>query len=783
MNVSIIIPFHGNSSFLSDCLESLSEQTYKDIETIIVCDHIKENINYLIKAYRKELNLVVYELEDKTGVAAARNLGIEKAKSEYIYFLDSDDYIYEDGLERLIRVVENSDTELDMVYGRKKGTWYKRNVFINTFRKDKETEVESEQDEEVDSMEDAQVEEGNGSEEILGEAETEADFTEASEPSEAEDLEEVEIDEEAVAQRRRNRAYTYLVSKKRGMKNISALHILYRKQFLDENHIRFDERFSLYADTTFVFEALQAVGGIGKDLKALYIKRRHNDPINFPAISQMKSEERFWQYIDVYYATIEKLPLDSTLRARLDKKVLNYFTNSFAFKLRRSKNESYRTDRFEAMRKLISGMDKERIRRLKKYKKRVVKALLKGDVKRATQVVNRHLAYRKFKRILKNKRVLVKYLYFNWFIKQPLKENVVLLESFFGKNYSDSPKYIYEYLSKNYPGKYKFVWVINKKHTQIPYKHIKIKRFGIRYAYYLAVSKYFVFNGRQPEWVKKREGNIFLETWHGTPLKRLVFDQEEVCGATPRYKEQVYKQSRLWDYLIAANQFSSDVFRSCFMYDKEMLEFGYPRNDIMHYNNKQEITDKIRERLNIPIDKKTILYAPTWRDDEFYAKGEYKFALQLDLNRMKAELGNEYIILLRTHYFIADALDVTGLEDFAFNLSKYDDISELYLISDILITDYSSVFFDYANLKRPMLFFTYDLDKYRDILRGFYIDMETSVPGPMLFTTEEVIDAIKSIDAITEEYKERYEEFYERFCSWENGHASENVVKRVFELE
>ena len=139
--------------------------------------------------------------------------------------------------------------------------------------------------------------------------------------------------------------------------------------------------------------------------------------------------------------------------------------------------------------------------------------------------------------------------------------------------------------------------------------------------------------------------------------------------------------------------------------------------------------------------------------------------------------------MLRTHYFIADALDVTGLEGFAYNLSKYDDISELYLISDILITDYSSVFFDYANLKRPMLFFTYDLEKYRDVLRGFYIDIEEELPGPLLFTTEEIITAIGNIDKLELEYHKKYVAFYDKYCAWEDGHASQKVAEEVFQLK
>ena len=154
--------------------------------------------------------------------------------------------------------------------------------------------------------------------------------------------------------------------------------------------------------------------------------------------------------------------------------------------------------------------------------------------------------------------------------------------------------------------------------------------------------------------------------------------------------------------------------------------------------------------------------------------------MKLDLDLLKQELGDEYVVLLRTHHYIADNLDVTGLEDFAFNLSKYDDIAEVYLISDICITDYSSVFFDFANLKRPMLFYTYDLDKYRDVLRGFYIDMETELPGPLVYTTQEVVERIKNIDALNEEFSNRYEQFYQRFCSWEDGNASKRVVDIVF---
>lgn len=239
-------------------------------------------------------------------------------------------------------------------------------------------------------------------------------------------------------------------------------------------------------------------------------------------------------------------------------------------------------------------------------------------------------------------------------------------------------------------------------------------------------------------------------------------------------------QTRSWDFLVAPNQFSEDIFRHAFMYDGKMLETGYPRNDILYRPDKERLAAEIKEELNIPGDKKVILYAPTWRDDEFYGHAQYKFSLKLELDKMKKELGDEYVVILRTHYFIADFLDLSGYDGFAYNLSRYDDIARLYLISDILITDYSSVFFDYANLKRPMLFYTYDLDKYRSVLRGFYMDVEEELPGPMLFDTEEVIASVKNIEEVQSRYKDKFDKFYNKYCAWEDGHATEKVVNAVF---
>src|SRR5699024_10124915 len=295
---------------------------------------------------------------------------------------------------------------------------------------------------------------------------------------------------------------------------------------------------------------------------------------------------------------------------------------------------------------------------------------------------------------------------------------------------------------------------------------------------------YWVSNSRFPNDTVKREEHVYVQTWHGTPLKRLAGDMENVLMPgtnVEKYKRNFYNETQRWDYLVSPNAYSTNIFEQAFWFDRNIIESGYPRNDILYNKNSDEDIVAVKRKLGIPNEKKVILYTPTWRDDEYYGKGKYKFTLALDLQKMQECLGDEYHVLLRMHYFIASQMDVSDVQGFAFDVSDYEDIGELYLISDILITDYSSVFFDYAHLKRPILFYTYDLDKYRGQLRGFYFDMEEEVPGPLLKTTDEVIEAIGDIGHVQTEYQNKYDEFHNTYCLWDHGDASSAVVKEVFE--
>lgn len=365
-----------------------------------------------------------------------------------------------------------------------------------------------------------------------------------------------------------------------------------------------------------------------------------------------------------------------------------------------------------------------------------------------------------------------------------VKDNkLIMFESFLGKQFSDNPRAIYEYLKEHYP-EYKLYWSIERRSIhKFEDKEIKsIKRFSLKWLYLMNRAKYWITNSRLPLWIPKPSNTIYVQTWHGTPLKKLATDMEEVHMPgtnTEQYKRSFLREANKWDFLISPNAYSTEIFKRAFSFNKNILETGYPRNDYLINNNNIKMINKIKSNLGIPIDKKIILYAPTWRDNQYYTPGKYKFRIQMDLDLLKRELSTEYCILLRLHYLIAENLDFSNYKGFIFDLTFHDDIRDLYLISDILVTDYSSVFFDYAILKRPMIFYVYDLEEYRDTLRGFYFDFENEAPGPLVKTTEELISSIISLNEHNFP-NDKFIEFHNQFCYLEDGKATERVVNNIF---
>jgi CDP-glycerol glycerophosphotransferase len=704
--ISIIIPVFNTEQYITDCIKSVTKQTYKDIEILIINDNSNEECKELLeKLAEKDNRIRLFHFEKREGVGAARNFGIKKAQGEFVYFLDSDDYLAHKTLELLIRHIKNHN----LIFGRIKSTNFRNGIAI-----------------------------------IL------------------EGLFKIKL---------------YTDERYNLIKDRTALNCLFKRKFIAKNNLSFSENVDLYSDLSLMVPALIESDQVSYLKEAVYFKRKRNDPITNPSLNQYDNQLKIQDFLKQYNQLKDKYQ-DDLANEFLDKQLLNFYRKDIVTYFKHGDGINLFYDELVAsLKKVNTGILNKHSMILRKE----VHILKNGNISAYKKINAKHHLLRQIREGLKTKRKFYILLYRRIFMKLPIKKELIFLESFLGKNYSDSPKYIYEYMLNNNIN-YKFVWSLNEK-KELPGNPIQVKRFSLRYFYYLARAKYWVSNSRLPRYLDKREGNVYIQTWHGTPLKTLVFDMDDIYSADPKYKKNFYDQSRRWDYLSSPNKYSSEIFKRAFLFDKKMLEFGYPRNDILYQKNTKPEILNLKQKMNLPNDKKIVLYAPTWRDDEFYARGKYKFTLQLDLERMRNQLGKDHIVLLRMHYFIASQMDISDFEGFVYDFSNYDDIAELYLVSDILITDYSSVFFDYANLKRPILFYTYDLEKYRDQLRGFYIDVEREVPGPLLKTSDEVIHSIQNISDVQIEYEKKYEDFYERFCKWDDGCASEKTVKAVFNNE
>lgn len=361
-------------------------------------------------------------------------------------------------------------------------------------------------------------------------------------------------------------------------------------------------------------------------------------------------------------------------------------------------------------------------------------------------------------------------------------KRVIFFESSVGRSYSGNPKYVYEeMLRRGLDREFRCVWSLEDTKTHIPGGAIKIQRARLKYLYYLSIAKFWVCDSRLPSFVVKRSKTEYIQLWHGTPLKKLAMDLDVLVVSDgmdlSEYKKLFKLNTQTWDYLISQSHYNTEKFRSCFDYKKEILEIGSPRNDVLFHKNNEKQINSLKNKYNFPIDKKIILYAPTWRDDQFYANKLYKYTSPLDLDLLQKKLGDTHIIIIKLHYLIKDARNWSKYKGFVFLCDHDCDIQELYIISDILITDYSSAMFDYALLERPMIIYAYDYEKYRDNLRGLYFNIFDEFPGPIVKNTSDLVDSLKQYDY--NDYKEKYKKFLEKYSSFEEGIASSKIVDLI----
>ncbi|MER5985245.1 CDP-glycerol glycerophosphotransferase family protein [Streptomyces sp. NPDC001787] len=355
----------------------------------------------------------------------------------------------------------------------------------------------------------------------------------------------------------------------------------------------------------------------------------------------------------------------------------------------------------------------------------------------------------------------------------------VLYSSFDGRQYSDSPRAIHQELAGRDPG-IEHLWVVRDQQTAVPAGVRAVALHSAEWHEALARSRWIVTNTQLPEWFERAEGQYVVQTWHGTPLKRIGRDLAGTPNADSAYMASMPARAAQWSVLISPNSFSTPILRRAFGHTGEVLECGYPRNDLLHAPDRAKVAAAVREGLAIPDHKRVILYAPTWREDRPRQGGRYGLDLQLDLRRAREALGDDHVLLVRRHYLVGGSIPQS---DFVRDVSRYPDVAELLLISDCLVTDYSSLMFDFARTGRPMLFHTYDLEHYRDTLRGFCFDFESRAPGPLIPTSAGVVAALRDPETATAAHRGAYARFREAFCDLDDGTAAARVVDLMLKEE
>lgn len=381
----------------------------------------------------------------------------------------------------------------------------------------------------------------------------------------------------------------------------------------------------------------------------------------------------------------------------------------------------------------------------------------------------------------------------------PIDSKKVFFESFGGRSFSCSPKALYlAMLQDSRFDDYEFVWCFKGQNTVNNYRKMTVfsratvvQRGSSEYFEALASAKTLILNTRLPEYVMPKPDQVFVQCWHGTPLKRLGYDVKietaNALNTTSELAERFGMDCRKWTYLLSPSTYTSQHLADAFGLPENrrastILQLGYPRNDALAQaacDGNDRLVREMKFRMGIPDNKKVLLYAPTWRDDSYKAGVGYTFDYLIDFDTLQRALGKDWVVLFRPHYYIANSFDFSAYRGFVYDASNVDDINDLYLISDALVTDYSSVMFDYSILRRPMFFFVPDKKHYAADIRGFYFDF-SKVPGPQSTTTTQLIDDVRHIGDYWHRFGETYDEFTDTFCPIDDGHATERVLNRLF---
>ncbi|GAA3987465.1 bifunctional glycosyltransferase/CDP-glycerol:glycerophosphate glycerophosphotransferase [Streptomyces marokkonensis] len=708
---SLVIPVYKVQGYLPECLDSVLGQDYADFEIIAVDDCSPDGCGALLDEYaERDARIHVIHLMENVGLGLARNVGLEKAQGDYVLFLDSDDTLSDGALKAMSDRLDATGSPDILIYD------YARTYWDGKTRRNQRADL-------------------------------------------------LQYDESDV------------FSLARHPELLDLLQIVwnkaYRRDFITRAELVFPPGY--YEDAPWTFCSLITAERIATldRVCVLYRQRREGGNIlktvsrkHFDVFDQYR---RVFEYLDAHEELAE-------WRGPLFRKMVDHYLTILERPDRLPPNaraEFFRRAAADHRARLPEGFVRPDGNHGRKY------ALLERGaytaMMSATRVAKLREDVRKRARTAVNRsKRRAMGLFYRSQLRGPLDENLAVFSAYWHRSVSCNPAAIDAELARLAPH-IRRVWAVRPDSVdQVP-AGVDYVRVGSR-EYWAAVAraKYLVNNVNFADSVVKRDGQIHVQTHHGTPLKTMGLDQRKYPASTNMSFGKFLKRCDRWDYSITSNRHSSMVWERAYPCFYTTLEAGYPRNDVLATARSEDVR-RARAALGLADGGKAFLYMPTHRE---YQPG---FTPPLDLARFARELGPDATLLVRGHYFYGNSPHVAELRRTGrvVDVTGHPRVEELYLAADALITDYSSAMFDYAVLDRPIISYAPDWETY-SVVRGTYFDLLQEPPGAVATTQEELLRLLTSGDYDGPAATERRDIFRRRFCEFDDGHAAERVVRRVF---
>jgi CDP-glycerol glycerophosphotransferase len=717
--LTFVLPVHGVQGYLRQCLDSILRQSFTDLEVIAIDDASTDHSGEILDSYaERDPRVRVLHLPSNVGLGAARNIGLSEASGDYVWFVDSDDWISPGCLRALAGRLTALRPDV-LLLNHTRVSWLGEHT------------------------------PSDGSE-LLARVEAAGAVTLAEEP-------------------RLLELFTVAWNK------------IVRRGFLDQAGLRFDDGW--YEDLPFTFPVLVAAERISAVSRVAYHYRKRRTA----GITQTRSDRHFevfeqWARVfdrldtlgdraepfraAIFDRMVWHLLVVQSRRDRLPRDQRRAFFGELSrfyhrYQVHRSVPPAQRRDRLRHA--LVAADGYQRYRSLRLARSTVE---LAGTAARTGWEVGRSSAGR----LARGTLATIGHAYYHLQRRLPIDESLAVYAAYWYRGVSCNPAAIHA-SARDLAPRVRGVWVVDREHrAEMPPGMPYVIAGTPAYFRSLARARYLVNNVNFPDFVRKRKGAVHLQTHHGTPVKVMGLEQGGFpIGAKGMDLPKLVQRCDRWDYSLSSNAHSTEVWERSYPASYETLEYGYPRNDRLALAEPDEI---ISARAELGAEgRKLVLYAPTHRE---YAEAPPAL---LDPEHLADALGPEFLLLVRSHYFYPPAQPPTHPR--VRDVSGHPSIEDLLLASDVLVTDYSSIMFDYAVLDRPIIIYAPDWDAYKRT-RGVTFDLLGEPPGAVAMAQADLVDAFITGDAFGEAATKARAQFRERFCYLDDGRSADRVVRRVF---